>query len=147
MTKCWSQIFLALYLTLGVLGCATDSASVNEPEQSLAEIKKAIVSIMGDPRKLSENQREFTSQYFGRKPNGNFDPLKAKERLYAVMTILGARRPYDIEIHAFVEKRVGKTYVEAGEDSVMSNKLAKELQEKLNQSRDGRNMIDGFRAF
>lgn len=136
-----------LLLVIFLLGCATDSILVNEPEQSLAEIKKAVIAIMGEPRKLSENQRQFTSQYFSRTPDAKFDPLKSKERLYAVMTILGARRPYDVEIRALVEKRRGKTYEEVGEDVAMSKKLAKELQERLNQSRDGRNMIDDFRAF
>jgi hypothetical protein len=130
-------------------GCASDEAVTltDGPEQSLAEIKKAIVSVMGDPRKVSENQREFTSQYFSKKADSNFDPEKSKERVFAKMTVLGARRPYDVEIRAFVEKRVGKHYEPDGEDTATAKKLAKELKEKLNQSRDGRNVIDDFHAF
>ncbi len=130
------------------MGCASEeTVTLSDGEQSLAELKKAIVAVMGDPRKLSENQREFTSQYFSKKADPTFDPEKSKERLYATMTVLGARRPYDIEIRAFVERKVGKHYELYGEDSPTAKKLAKELKEKLNQSRDGRNVIDDFRAF
>ena len=73
--------------------------------------------------------------------------MTAKVRHYAVMTILGARRPYDIEIRAFVERKRGKEYDSQGEDSDVARRLAKELKDKLNQSRDNRNLIDDFRAF
>lgn len=130
------------------VGCATDEAiTLSDGEQSLAEIKKAIVGVMGDPRRVSENQREFTSQYFSKKADPSFDPEKSKERMFATMLVLGARRPYDIEIRAFVEKKIGKHYELSGEDTPTAKKLAKELKEKLNQSRDGRNIIDDFHAF
>jgi hypothetical protein len=133
-----------------MLGCASyESATVSESEQSLADIKKSIVSLMGDPRIVSENQREFTSQYFAKKPDPkvDFDPQKVNIRHYAVMTILGARRPYDIEIKAFVERRQGRVYIIDGQDSEVAKKLAKELKDRLNQSRENRNLIDDFRAF
>jgi hypothetical protein len=141
------RLLSALFLVLS-LGCATEeTAIISDGEQSLAEIKKAIIAVIGEPRKVSENQREFTSQYFSKKEDPNFDPLKSKTRLFTTMAILGPRRPYDIEIRAFVEVKIKGSYEQDGEDSETAQKLAKLIQEKLNQSREGRNLIDDFRAF
>lgn len=141
------RALLALCLALSCWGCANDAVQLEEGEQSLAEIKRAIVSVMGDPRAVSQNQREFTSQYFSRKADANFNPIKSKERAYAIFSILGTRRPYNIEIHVLVERRSGRIYVESGEDTPSAQKLVLELKNRLNQSREGRNLIDDFRAF
>ena len=61
-------------------GCASGDYTVEDQNKSLGQIKNAIVAIMGDPRHLSENQREYTSQYFSRKDDAKFDPEKSKER-------------------------------------------------------------------
>lgn len=136
-----------LIFTLLMFGCAVGGSKIEESDQSLGEIKKAIVSIIGEPRKLSENQREFTGQYVERKSAASSKDTKHNDRYYYQITILGSRRPYDIEVRAFSETKVGKTYKEAGEDSMLANKLARELEQKLNKGRDGRNLIDDFRAF
>jgi hypothetical protein len=112
---------------------------MEENEESLGNIKKAIVSVIGEPRQLSENQREFISQYF--------EKAKSRHRYYYQVTILGARRPYTIEIHAFLEEKKGKSYEPIGEETNLAHKLSKDLQNKLNQSREDRNLIDDFRAF
>lgn len=138
-----TTMFLASVFT----GCATTTVTIEEENQSLGEIKRALIAIMGDPRKTSENQREFTSQYFGRKEDPKFDPNKVKERLYATFTILGDRRPYDIDITVYVEEKVGRSYQNVGTDPTVARSLAKELQARLNQSRDGRNIIDDFKVF
>ena len=143
MTRIIGTLLILLFV-----GCASEeTATITEGEQSLIEIKKAIVAIIGEPKHVSENQREFTSKFFNKDPNLNVDPEKAKVRFYTVMAIQGPRRPYDIEIRAFVEQRVGKEYEEVGEDSDVAKKLAQQLKDRLNQSREGRNLIDDFRAF
>lgn len=138
---------LALGLSLNLVSCVTTTVTISEENQSLGEIKRALTAIMGEPRSVSGNQREFTSQYFGRKEDPKFDPTKAKERLFAKFLILGDRRPYDIEITVYSEERTGRTYQVIGTDPTMAKALAKELETRLNQSRDGRNIIDDFRAF
>jgi len=145
-----TPLFLSviLLLTAVISGCGSSSGiRIEEENQSLGEIKRALIAIMGDPRKTSQNQREFTSNYFGRKEDPKFDPNKVKERLYAKFIILGDRRPYDIEITVFVEEKVGRSYKAIGTDPSVAKSLAKELESRLNQSRDGRNIIDDFRAF
>lgn len=138
---------LALSLAFLLTGCANTAVQLEEGEQSLAEIKRSIVAVMGDPRIVSENQREFTSQHFSRNADPKFNPQTSKERAYATFLILGTRRPYNVEIHVFVEKKSKKGYVKAGEDTHSAEKLAIELKNRLNQSREGRNLIDDFRAF
>jgi hypothetical protein len=134
-----NTIFAAL-LSIWLIHCAHKDAKVEESSQSLGEIKKAIVSVIGEPRKLSENQREFTSQFFEKADT------KSKRQFYYVVTILGARRPYSIEARAFVEAKVGSTQ-EPFEDPSLARKVLRDIQQKLHQSRDGRNLIDDFRAF
>lgn len=138
----------AVLLTAGLLvSCATGSYKVAELNQSLGDIKRAVTSVIGEPRVLSENQRTYLSQYFSRKPDPKFDPMKSSERMYAKIVILGDRRPYDIEIQVLVEERDESSYVSAGVDMDQAKKIAKDLRQKLNQSREGRNVIDDFRAF
>ena len=145
-----TSFFLVIGMSFSLVLTACQSAPsmvIEEENQSLGEIKRALIAIMGDPRKTSENQREFTSQYFGRKEDPKFDPNKVKERLFAKFLILGERRPYDIEITVYVEEKVGRGYKVIGTDPSVAKSLTKELQLRLNQSREGRNIIDDFRAF
>ena len=69
-------------LTLVVIcGCQTASISVQNQNKILGEIRNAIAGISGEPRAVSENNREIISQYFSRSPDGEFDPQIASERL------------------------------------------------------------------
>ncbi len=141
MTKvCIIMAALSLMASF-VLGCAQDQIKAEESETSIGEIKKAVVSVIGSPREISQNQREFTSQY-SELPN-----TKPKERVYYVVTILGSRRPYEVEVKALVEQKQGISFIEVGEDARLAQKLLKDIQSKLHQGRDGRNLIDDFRAF
>lgn len=131
-------------------GCATQQergVTLHERNYPLTEIKAAIVSISGEPRSVSDNKREFISQYFTRRKETNFDPQKSKERLYAIFTVFGDRRPYDIRVEVVVERRSGSSYEEYSADDQMARKIATELKTRLNQGRDGRSVIDEFRPF
>jgi len=119
------------------------------PDQhySLAQIRKAIGAVSGKPRHISQNEREFLSPYFSRKPSPTFDPEKTFERLYAHFWILGDRRPYDIRVQVLVEHKDEDGYSVEGEDVNLSKKVADELKDKLVQGQDGSNVIDSFRPF
>lgn len=134
-------VILGVVFSVLTLGCAQDQIKAEESETSIGEIKKAVVSVIGSPREISQNQREFTSQY------SDLPNTKPSERVYYIVTILGARRPYEVEVKALVEQRQGKAYREVGEDARLAQKLLKDIQNKLHQGRDGRNLIDDFRAF
>ena len=136
-----NKIFLAIIAVCTFIGCAQEQIKAEENEVSIGDLKKAIVSVIGSPRDLSQNQREFTSQY------SDLPNTKPKQRVFYKVTVLGSRRPYEVEVKAFVEQRQGSTYEEVGEDQKLAQRLLKDIQEKLHQGRDGRNLIDDFRAF
>ncbi len=142
------RIGLAAVVAVFVLvGCASQSYRIKDQNYSLGDIKRLVTSVIGDPRKLSENQRTFYSRYFSRKADAAFDPEKSKERLYAKVVVLGERRPYDVEVEVIVEERVGRAYQEVGPDVSEATKLGKDIRNRLNQGRIERNAIDDFRAF
>jgi hypothetical protein len=132
------------------LGCETGGGIlIKEQALSLNEIRESIAAIAGKPREISQNQREYYSQYFPRNPGkANFDPTQATERMYAHFWILGERRPYDVRVQVMSERKGTDGYFLYGEDEGLTKKVGNELREQLlNQSRDERNVIDNFRPF
>jgi hypothetical protein len=132
------QILLVL-LVMFSLGCGTNHKVISQDhEESLATIKKAVVHVIGEPRFISQNQREFFGAYVKVTPT---------ERYYTKVLILGARRPYSLEVSTIFEKKNGTEYVHDRYDKAISNKVISEIKTRLNQSRDEGNVIDDFRAF
>lgn len=143
-----SNKLIAMFIAmLFVFGACTTGEIVDGSERSLPDIRTAIFATMGEPRSKSSNEREYLSVYFSRKKQPNFDPEKSKERAYAKMTILGDRRPYEVEVGVFLEERVDGAYEEVGLDEDLSIQIATEFKKALQKSRDQRNIIDDFRAF
>jgi hypothetical protein len=142
------RIFLTLLLSLALFGCASEEEnSIEASESSLMQIRRAVVSVIGEPRSISENQREYFSKYYPKGQDLKFDPEKSKQRLYTHVTILGARRPYTIETKVLIEAWSTEGFEPVGEDTDLALKATKEIRDKLNQRRDGQNIIDDFRAF
>lgn len=137
---------LMVLMSVLASGCISGHL-ITESQHSIAEIRNAILFISGTPRSVSENQREYTSAYFSRKKDPRFDPLKARERLYAKFTILGDRRPYDIQVRVYVEERVDGGYDDVGLDDELSDQVANELKLRLSRGREERNAIDDMRVF
>ena len=139
-------IFVSLFLLQ--TSCATKSdARLYQQNQSLSEIKQAIIAVIGDPRSVSENQRTVVSQYFGRKNDKRFDPLTSKVRMYSRVTILGDRRPYDITVDVVVEEKQGRAYQPVVTDPAEAKAIISDIKSQLHQSLEERNVIDDFRAF
>ncbi len=130
-----------------IAACASQGYRITDQNMALADVKKSVESAIGEPREVSRNQRVYLTQYFSRKPDPKFDPEKSRERLYAKVSVLGDRRPYDVEVEVIVEEREGSQYLPVATDMTEAKKLGKEIRIKLNQSRDDRNVIDDFRAF
>lgn len=132
-----------------LLGCQTKGVVLRETPLNISETRKAVASVIGQPRATSINGRELVSRYYDRK--GNTDELALKnnrERLSTHVIILGDRRPYDIQIEVVVEirDREGK-YQVVDRDEGRAEKIAKDIQNALVQSRDNRNLIDDFRPY
>ena len=106
-----------------------------------------MVAIAGEPRFVSQNQREIYSDYFPREKDPDFNPNIARERLYAKFTILGDRRPYDIIVEVYPEELDGSKFVRGSLDLEMSKKIARELRKYLAESPAERSILDSFRPF
>ena len=133
--------------SLLLITACVDGDVIKESSRSMDDIRGAIQAIAGEPRLVSENHREYTSAYFSRKKDPHFDPQKSKERLYAKFTILGDRRPYDIQVQVFIEEKSGGLYEDSGLDEPMTDKITDELKHALTKRPENRNLIDEFRAF
>lgn len=145
-----NKILLLLLWTLVLTSCTSapeSGVSIHETNYSLNDIRVAIIGIAGEPREVSQNQREYKSQYFSRKKETNFNPQISKERSFAHFIVLGERRPYEIKVIVYNERKTKNDYKLLGEDKAWSKKIKDELESRLNHSRDGRNVIDDFRPF
>ncbi|MBK9324708.1 MAG: hypothetical protein IPM97_17470 [Bdellovibrionaceae bacterium] len=139
-------ILLFFYI---LTGCQTQGVVLRDTPLNISETRKAIASVIGQPRATSENGREMVSKYYDRKGTKDEEQMKTvRERFSTHITILGDRRPYDIQIEVVVEIRDhdGK-YQVVERDEARAQAISIEIQKALVQSRDNRNLIDDFRAY
>jgi hypothetical protein len=137
-------INLVLFLSSA---CSVRGVLLKNHNRSLRELRQAVVAIAGEPRQVSENQREIYSDYFPREKTPDFNPSQAKERLFAKFTILGDRRPYDIIVEVYPEELEGTKFVRRSLDLEMSKQIARELRRYLVESPADRSILDSFRPF
>ena len=129
-------------------GCATPpGVVVREADNSTADIRNTIKTLTGAPRFVSDDQREFTSEYFGKKSDKNFSPDKSKVRYFARYTVISDRRPYDIRVEVMRELKNETGYSSSELDRKLSGELAKELESRLQKNRSGKSVLDEFRPF
>jgi hypothetical protein len=114
---------------------------------SLAEIRRVVLTVVGDPRKSSSNGYEMESSYYDRKERPIERPNQVAERFFTRVLILGDRRPYDVNIQVFVEVRTPEGYEVVGQDDRLAQIWADRIKKALHESRDKRNVIDDFKAF
>ena len=140
--------FLALSCTLLLSSCRTGGVILRETPLSVSETRRVVVSVIGEPRSVSQNGREIFSKFYDRKEKAIPRMEMAKERYFTHVTILGDRRPYDIQVEVLVEGRNSDGAFElVTRDDNKATAIAERLRQSLNQSRDTRNVIDDFRSF
>jgi len=141
--------FLIFLIILALSVSCVSGVKVTEVAQSLDEIRASIQTLAVDFKQVNQNRRIYESRYFARDPQKKFDSESAPERLFARFSILGDRRPYEILVQVFVEKKDPKTgeYVFSGEDEQLATQIANDLVRILIKSRAERNAIDSFRVF
>lgn len=146
MKKLFSFLFLSSTLLLS--SCRTGGVIIRETPLGISETRKSVVSVVGQPRGVSENGREVLSQYYDKK-NKNIEKMDmARERYYTQVIILGDRRPYDVQVQVMIESRNedgGFDLIDHDDDRAAV--IADKIRRALNQSRDTRNVIDDFRSF
>ncbi len=134
-------IFLTAF---SLTACQTNGIFIHEVALNASDARKAIVTIIGEPKSISSNGRVLTSRYHDKK--GVFlNELKGnEERRYSRISILGDRRPYEVQVEVVIEKK----FVEEPQyDNAQAQEMADKIRKALNQSLDRRNVIDDFRAF
>lgn len=141
--------FLILIFSFVTVSCVTGYKKVDAVDHSLNMIIQAVESIIpGGIRRKSPNGREIESYYFNRfDPDEKINPEIEPERTYIKVRIYGDRKPYDIELGAFVERLDDSEYKLTGHDERLGENYAKWLSEKLAKSRGDQNAIDVFRPF
>lgn len=136
-----------LVLTLGLMSC-TSAVVIQDEPNTVSEIRKVLTIVLGEPRTISQNGREFFSQYFDRKRIPLEGDHKEKEQLCAKIIILGDRRPYDISVEVLVEKNERGAFIQEDTDEGLADKIAADIKKQLHLSRSQEpNIIDDFRAF
>jgi hypothetical protein len=140
-------IFFATFFLF--LGCQTPGYFISDSQLQLPEIRKAVNVVMGKPRYVSVNGREMVSEYHDAKFQPYDENAKKKLRYQTKVTILGARRPYDINVIVSREQYENETraYVVRGTDEGLSRQRAIGVKKALNLSLDKQSGFDGDKPF
>ncbi len=116
----------------------------------LAVVRKIVLdNIPGGVKKESMNGREITSEYFNAKEI-DVPSETAKERGRAVITILGSRRPYTVQVIVTKERRrkgSKSSYEKLGADAKLTKLVRNRIKGALDNRPADLNVIDDFRAF
>ncbi len=140
-------IFLILYFL--ILGCQTQGYFISDSNLQIPESRKAITAVIGKPRFVSLNGRELVSEYH----DAQFKTIEADQksavRYFTSVVILGARRPYEINVQVIRQnfENETKTYVNTGLDEGLSEKRAKLIKKAHNYSLEKQQKFDGDNPF
>lgn len=138
-----------ILLAVGIIlsGCQT-GVFIDESPAAMTDIRKAFVTVFGEPRTANYNGQILLSKYHDKRGRIDESLSTAKSRYYTQLSILGDRRPYRIKVEVFFEVKVTpQDYEVIGENMDLAQKTADRIQEALHQSLKDRNVIDDFRAF
>lgn len=120
-----------------------------EYSRSLDTLNKAVHSALnGAILKQSSNLRTYHSLYHVPGKDINAGPQNRPERAQVIMTILGDRRPYQIQVRYRIEKRKGNgSYSYERSDQRLAEYYLSRVNEYLASRPEQRDMIDDFRAY
>jgi hypothetical protein len=142
-------VWLSLFSFTLLSSCATTDG-IKNVMLPLAVVRKIVMdNIPGGVRKESMNGREITSQYFDAKEM-DVPSETARERGRAVVTVLGSRRPYTVQVVVTREKRrkgSKKNYDKLGPDAALTKAVRKRIKDALDNRPADINVIGDFRAF
>src|ERR1700679_418370 len=141
--------FLSYFL--GVLaGCST-GMQTTESSAPLNAINAAIeANLSMGIQSYSENRREITSRPFIIQQSIDAKKNGQHERGRAIVTILGAERPYTLEVTVAIESSNGggdDDYEITRYDERLAAKLLKDILATIKKYGRPKNIIDDFRSF
>jgi hypothetical protein len=140
-----------LYLLIVFLawGCQTPGYYISDSNLIIPETRKAITAIIGKPQMVSLNGRELISEYHDSKFKMVSPDEQPKVRYFTKVSILGARRPYEINIQVTRQDFEAETlaYIDTELDEGLTEKRAKEIKKALNYSLEKQQRFDGDNPF
>ena len=111
----------------------------------VSDTRKHVTALFGKPRALSPNGRELFSSYHNRKFELLEDSTNVGERFYTKVTILGPRRPYEIQVQVVQElyELESDEFVNVGVDEDLSFRRAAVLQKSIKEALTSSSILDG----
>ncbi len=126
----------------------TAGVALEDVNSSASDIRKAFVTVFGEPRSTSQNGRELESRYHDIKAVVEPSMATDKIRRHTKIVIYGDRRPFQVAVDVITEKKLRDgSYEEIDTDERLKEDMASRIKKALNQSLENRNAIDDFRAF
>lgn len=142
--------FLTYFAFILILGCQTTPGYyISDSTLVIPETRKAVTAVIGKPQMVSLNGRELISEYHDSKFK-NIDPEQLpKFRYVTKVIILGARRPYEINIQVIRQdyEPETKAYIDTALDEGLTEKRAKDIRKALNYSLEKQQRFDGDNPF
>lgn len=142
--------FAILVLMLAFLGCG-EVPIIPEANYSLEAISRSVYKALIKVRKVSQNRREFVSDYLTLEGK-IWDPLGNDiRRATAKVIVLGERRPYTIQIQTIVEERSSSEpgysarFKKVGKSKALIDQLAFRIQDDLRKNKE--QSLDDFKPF
>lgn len=137
------------FLMFGIFSCQTPGYYISDSTLVIPETRKAVTAVIGKPQLVSLNGRELISEYHDSK----FKMINLEEvpqvRYFTKVIILGARRPYEINIQVMRQdyEAETRTYIDTELDEGLTEKRAKEIKKALNYSLEKQQRFDGDNPF
>ena len=140
---------LFLLFCIFISGCQTTGFFITDSNLAIPDSRKAITAVIGKPKFVSLNGRELVSEYHDTKFKNIELEQKVKTRFYTKIIILGARRPYEINVQVIRQdfENETKAYVNTGLDDGLAEKRAREIKKVLNYSLEKQQKFDGDNPF
>jgi hypothetical protein len=141
-------VFLCL-LAASCFSCQTTGYFIQDSNMPVSDTRKHVTALFGRPRALSTNGRELYSSYHDAKFNYLFDSTNVQERYFTKVTILGPRRPYEVQVQVFEEKYEleSDAFVNVGVDEDLSFRRALVLQKAMKETLTSSQTLDGDLPF
>lgn len=136
--KSLKHLALGLVFLLLASSCATPGHVIEDSNYSVKQHRIAITAALGLVRQVSQNGRVILSLYHDKNLKNIEVTPKTRDRFFTRVTVLGAIRPFRVQVEVIQEKRDPDTkeFMSVGLDEDLAEKRALVITSMLNQSRD-----------